>query len=381
MKPPRYIDWAVWTLVVLASVLAVFSALSVWANRQALDEHRVGSSTTRLLENSKVRGALAIFLVNELYDDVDVAGELRRGLPKNLRVLAAPVAFGLRPVAERSAYELLATGPVMRLVHRATLVAHAQFLNIIYNRGQRVTVVYLALRPVLLALARRIGFERQVAQRLPPDAGRFDLLNPRTLDLLRTSIDVVRPLSRYLAILVAALYAAAVAVARGRRRHALLRCGFGLLAAAVAIFVIRRVGQTVVLDRAVTSPDARPGGAAAYEILTSILATIAWSAMAVALAAVVFAWLAGPTQPAYSIRRLLAPAFVRHAAVLWVVVSLAIAGGFALVPVADWSGLVARLVGTAVVVGGIEMLRRITKREHPDGAWTWHRQQPVGRDG
>ena len=63
------------------------------------------------------------------------------------------------------------------------------------------------------------------------------------------------------------------------------------------------------------------------------------------------------------------------------VVSLAIAGGFAVVPVADWSGLVARLVGIAVVVGGIEMLRRITKREHPDGAWTWHRQQPVGRDG
>ena len=46
-----------------------------------------------------------------------------------------------------------------------------------------------------------------------------------------------------------------------------------------------------------------------------------------------------------------------------------------------WATTAALLALIGVVVGGIEMLRRITKREHPDGAWTWHRQQPVGRDG
>lgn len=381
MKPPRHIHWAVWTLVVLASALAVASALSVWAKRQALDEQRVRDSTTKLLENSKVRGALATFLVDELYEDIDVPGALRRGLPQNLQVLAVPIAFALRPVVERSAYELLGTSPVMRLVRKATLIAHAQFLDAVYNRGQKVDVVYLQLRPVLLALAGRIGLERQVARRLPPDAGRFDLLNPRTLDLVRTSINVVRVLSIFLVIVIAALYAGAIGAARGWRRHALLRCGLGLLSAAVLILVLRRAGQTVVLDRADVSPDARPGAAAAYGILTDILSTIAWSAIAVALAAVVFAWLAGPTQPAYSIRCALAPAFVRHAAVLRLLVSLAIVGSFAIVPVADWPGLVARLVGIAVVVCGIEMLRRVIRREHPDGAWTWHRQQPVGRGG
>ena len=373
VKPPRHIHWAVWTLAVLASALAVASALSVWAKRQALDEQRVGDSTTKLLENSKVRGALATFLVDELYCHLDVAGELRRWLPKNLRVLADPVAFALRPVVDRSAYELLGTSPVIRLVREATLVAHAEFLDVVYDRGRKVDVVYLELRPVVLALASRVGLERQVVQRLPPDAGRFELLNPRTLDLLRTSINTVRVLSIFLVILIAALYAGAIAVARGWRRHALLRCGLGLLSAAVVILVLRRAGQTVVLDRANVSPDARPGAAAAYGILTDILSTIAWSALAVALSAVVFAWLAGPAQPAHSIRRALAPAFVRHPAIVWILVGLAIAGSFALVPVADWSGLVARLVGIAVVGGGLEMLRRLTKREHPDGGWTWER--------
>jgi hypothetical protein len=60
----------VWTLIVAASVIAIAWVLTTWVHRQMLDEQSWKNASARLIEDPQVRGALSVYLVNELYDNV-----------------------------------------------------------------------------------------------------------------------------------------------------------------------------------------------------------------------------------------------------------------------------------------------------------------------
>src|SRR5256885_10532167 len=85
-------------LLVLATVLTVLAIFALWVNRQALDTNEWTGTSTRLLQDARVRSALSTYLVDQLYANVDVAGELRSLAPKDLKPLAGPAARRLRDV-------------------------------------------------------------------------------------------------------------------------------------------------------------------------------------------------------------------------------------------------------------------------------------------
>jgi hypothetical protein len=70
--------WVPWALVVLAAVVALVSALNIWVKRQALSDTSWANASSQLLENEKVRSALSIYLVNQIYENVDVAQALEQ---------------------------------------------------------------------------------------------------------------------------------------------------------------------------------------------------------------------------------------------------------------------------------------------------------------
>ena len=59
-------------LVALGSVLAFLSVFAIWVERQALDTDDWVSTSGRLLENEEIRTKLADYLVDQLYENVDV---------------------------------------------------------------------------------------------------------------------------------------------------------------------------------------------------------------------------------------------------------------------------------------------------------------------
>ena len=81
---PRRRGWAR-ALVVLASVLAFAAILAVWANRQVLNTDNWTRTSTQLLEDRVIRDQLAIYLVDQMYANVDVPGELGEVLPERLQ--------------------------------------------------------------------------------------------------------------------------------------------------------------------------------------------------------------------------------------------------------------------------------------------------------
>src|SRR6059058_3287489 len=90
---------SIWALIVLASVLALAAILGTWVNRQFLDNSTFRDTSTKLVQDPTIQSALSVYLVNEAYDNVDVAAAVGERLPPLLKPLAAPIAAGLRQPA------------------------------------------------------------------------------------------------------------------------------------------------------------------------------------------------------------------------------------------------------------------------------------------
>jgi hypothetical protein len=70
------------TLLVLATIIAILGMTAVWVQRQVLEREEWVDTSVELLEDEDVREALGVYMIDELYANVDVAAEIEQGLPR-----------------------------------------------------------------------------------------------------------------------------------------------------------------------------------------------------------------------------------------------------------------------------------------------------------
>jgi len=92
---------AVAGVLVLATVVLLVAVLSTWVKRQALDTKNWTNTSAQILESKNVQAALGAYLVNQLFTNVDVAGQLQQTLPSQFQALAGPAACARSPTAPR----------------------------------------------------------------------------------------------------------------------------------------------------------------------------------------------------------------------------------------------------------------------------------------
>src|SRR5436190_9575230 len=126
-------------LVFLASIIGFFAVFAVWAKRQVLETNTWTDTSTELLADDAVNAALSGYLVDQLYANVDVEGELRSALPPQAQALAGPAAGGLRELAVKAASEALQRPRVQDLWKTANEQAHGAFLHLIEGGGPAVS--------------------------------------------------------------------------------------------------------------------------------------------------------------------------------------------------------------------------------------------------
>ena len=85
-----------WGLFAVATILLFVSSLTVWSKRQLLNDDAWADSSTQLLANDEVRGAIAQKLSDALFARVDVEAQLRERLPPRAQAAAAPLAAALQ---------------------------------------------------------------------------------------------------------------------------------------------------------------------------------------------------------------------------------------------------------------------------------------------
>src|SRR3954471_9338892 len=117
-------------LLVLASLALFTGAFAVWVHRQALTTENWKSTSSKLLADEQVQAALAPYMVDQLFTNVDVTGAIEQRLPPNLQGLAGPATAGLRQLADRAAPKLLARPKVQDAWVAANVAAHEQLLKV-----------------------------------------------------------------------------------------------------------------------------------------------------------------------------------------------------------------------------------------------------------
>jgi hypothetical protein len=355
-------------LVVVGGLVGLVAILAIWVSRQALETDQWTDTSSKLLQDPAVQTVVAGYLVDQLYANVDVAGELRAALPPRAQPLAAPAAGALRRGAEEVAERALERPRVQAAWEQANRRAHAALVQVIEGGGDVVATeqgtVTLDLTALLDEIAGRTGVGERVAGRLPDSAASVEILRSDQLSAIQSIGKALKPLAVVLTLLALACFAAAIALVPGRRREALRACGWAFVLAGVGALVVRKLAGEAVVDDLATTASVRPAVESAWRIGTSLLVGVAVATIAYGLIAVAGAWLAGPTRVAVEARRWLAP-HLRDARVAYgglaAVVLLVLLWG----PTEGTRRVLPALVLIVLVAAGFEVLRRQVLREPP----------------
>lgn len=369
--------WLVRSLIGLATVLGIVAIFAVWANRQLLDNGYWTSTNTKLIESPPIREAVSGYLTEQLYANVDVAGELKKELPSELQPLASPAAGALKDVVQKGINLLLERPRVQELWSKANSITHAEFVRLIENKGRVVKLpgggaVVLDLRPMLGEVAEKVGAPVSLVEKIPPKVAQLRIVKSDQLKTMQNAVNLLRSLALVLPLLVVAMFALAVYLARGRRRQTLIEVGAAFVGAGLAVVVVRGIAGSKVVDSLATTEAVRPAAQAAWSIATSVLANVAWSTVFIGVVVILAAMLAGPTRIATSLRHLIAPYMRDRPDVTFGVLGLLLLLLFAWGPIEATKSLIGILIIIVLAVFGTEMLRRQTALEFPDAHLAAH---------
>jgi len=355
---------AVWTLVVVASILMLFASLTIWVKRQALDTDAWTNASGQMLANDEIRGQLSLYLVDSLFNSADATAKIQQALPPNRAALAPVISGALQNVAVQAADRILETPQAQALWEEANRRAHQNLIAVLNGDDVRRFQtengeVVLDLGPLVQRLSGRFGFEA------PPDAGKITILKSGQLKNAQRALKVIKVASVFLLVLVLFLYGLAIYLAHGHRRRILRATAASFLLVGVLVLVIQRVTGGVVVGSLIKTDAIRPAGNAAWGIGTELLRSVAYALILYGVAGLIGAWLAGPTRLAVAARRRLAPVLEDQVWIVYGAVALLFLLLIAWGPTRatrEWWGIL--LLG-GLLFFGVAMLHRQTVREFP----------------
>jgi hypothetical protein len=352
-------------LLVLATLVWSVGIIGVWANRQLLDTANWVQTSDRLLENEQIREALSTAILQRVYASKPVENQVRESLPDQLKPLAAPIAAGLREVANRNAPKVLGSAAALTAWEAANRTAHKQLLRVLNGDVARGGTVTLNLHDLINQVASGTGLPAGVADRLPENLQQLQILKTDKLKTAQEAVQTFKTLVVVLVVLAFVLLAGAVALSTDRRRT-VVACGGCIIFAGVLVLALRRLGSDVTVNAFAEAPNARPAVRAVFVIGTSLLTDAAWGAITFGVLLVTGAWLVGPGRRATALRRVTAPALREHpiafrVGLAFLILLLVIWG-----PVPWTQKLWAVLIFTIAAFVWLERVRHVTLEEFGD---------------
>ena len=298
-------------LVVLAALIAALSLLAGFIRYQALDNETFSNSAAELIADETIRDQVALTLVEALYANVDVQAALEERLPTDQQGLAGPIAAVARELADRAAIRVLERPRAQELWVRSLSTTHEQLLRVLDDDLTHVQTeggfVVLNLRPLVIQLGERVAIFGRVAQKLPPDTGRIQIMEANQLETAQDVTEWMQILGRFLWLVPLALAALAIWLAGDRKRSIVRMLAIGAIAAGTLVLVARSVAGNYVVDNLVQTESVRPAAADTWEILTSLLRDGGRTLVGIGIVLLIGVWLVGPGARATAVRRRLAP--------------------------------------------------------------------------
>jgi hypothetical protein len=360
-------------LVILGSFLAFLSVVAIWTERQALDTDDWVSTSGRLLENETIRTQLSEYLVDQLYENVDIRKELEERLPNDLKEFSGPAAGGLRQVAGQGTEKVLETSTAQELWEEANRTAHEQLLAVLEDKKEAVSTnegrVSLNLGLLLQNIAEQVGIGEDLVDKLPPEAAQIEIIESEELKTAQNIAIAVKGLALLLSILTFATFGAAIYLSRDGRWVTVLLSGVGLIAAGFAVIVVRQIAGGIVVDQLVRAESVKPAGEAAWSIGTSLMVSIATTVIVIGLLFALAGWLASPTGGARATRRYIAPTLRLHVGYVYTGLAILVCFYFLGAPSQGLRSFLTTLIVAGMAAFGIHELRKQTAQEFPEATY------------
>jgi hypothetical protein len=374
----------VWALIVAATVIAFVATLAMWVNRQLLDNDTWTATSKQLIQDPEVQQSLSVYLVNQLYQNVDVAAALQERLPPSLDSLAAPFAAALHEPATTAVGFALQRPRVQQLWINATGNTHQKLVNVLENKtGDGITTgngeVTLQLGALVQRTAAELGLPGDVAARIPPEAGTIEVMSSSNLSAAQAGVQAIRIFSRWLLVLVIGMYVLAAYLARGARRIAIRRVGWALVLLGLVLVVTRKILGNYIVET-ITAPAYNSTGHRVWAIGTAVLGQIGWASVFYGLALVLAMVLAGGTRPARATRRTISPILIERQGVAWgaaagLLLLLVLWGGTH--ALRTWWGVA--LVAILLAAGLAALRRQVIDERDPDRERDTSEFDPAGK--
>jgi len=305
--------------------------------------------------------------VNALYENVEVGEAIDERLPEQLQGLGGPLAGVLRDPLTDTADRLLQTEPVQAVWEEANRTAHGIVVAILEDdAGANLSTsggkVVIDLGGVVRQVGEQIGLPEGVLDAIPDDAGVFEVVDSDALESAQTSVKIIKILSIVFFLLVIALYCGAIYLAHNWRRAAVRNVGAATALGGFIVLVALRFGVGFVAGK----PDTEGSRAAANSILrigTELLRRSAWSEILIGLLIVLGASLVGPARYAKRARHYTAQGFRRSAVATWIGFAVLVLVVLTWSPFSAGGNWVTVLIVLALIVVGIEAIRRTSLAE------------------
>jgi hypothetical protein len=357
-------------LVVVGSLLAFLSVFAIWSERQALNTDDWVRTSGHLIQNETIREAVGDYLIDQLYENVDVEKELSEKLPGDTKELAGPISGGLRQVAGDGANKVLESSTAQELWKNANRTTHEQLLEVLEEKGDTVSTeegkVSLNLGSLVTNLADQVGIGADLAEKLPPDAGQITILRSDQLKTAQNVVVAVKGLALILSLLTFLAFGLAIYLSRDARWVTVLSCGIGLVAAGFLVIVFREIAGGIVVGQLVEEDSIKPAAEAAWSIGTSLMISIATTVIVIGVLFGIAGWLASPTASARGTRRALAPVLRAHAPYVYAGLAIVVCLYFLQAPTQNLRSFLTTLVIAGLAAFGIRELRRQANEEFPD---------------
>ncbi|MCX6370019.1 MAG: SHOCT domain-containing protein [Solirubrobacterales bacterium] len=334
-------------LVIFATIFTILAVFANWTRQQLLDTDQWTKASSELIANPAIRDQLAIYLVDQLYTNVDVPAEIKSVLPKDLQPLAPVAAAGARDLITQAANAALEQPAVQSVWTDANKLAHQQFGTILGK------------------IATNVGLPSTIVAKIPPGAGEVTVVQSNDLKQVQQAAKALKTSSVVLSVLAFLFFVFAVALAAGRRANTLIEVGVGLIFAGLAVVLLRGAAGDAIVSSLVSDVSIQPAATAAWDIESTLLEQLATQVIVVGVMLIIAGLIGGPAKASKAVRGWFAPVLNSYPEASYVGVALLVLLFLLWSPIPAASRASFIIIFIVLVFLGLYMLRRETLREFP----------------
>ena len=247
---------AVVILTILGALCLTLAVPAVWARNQVLDTDRYVTNMEPLASNADVQASVETAVNQQIAARLDIGAfvdQALQALPPQAARLKAPIESGVSGLIGTAVHKAVTSDAFVTLWTAANRAGHNALVSLLTgeDQGKAVTVssngaVMLNLGPIIEQVkARLVTAGLGIAQNIPTVGATIEIARLQGVDRAQQVVRWLNTLANWLPWIGLVLLAGAVALARGRRRRALLwaalSTAIGMVLLRLALVVLREV--------------------------------------------------------------------------------------------------------------------------------------------